>query len=126
MSVRPLWPPVPPPFFSFTVPGGRSSSSCTTSIWPGSMRWKCVNEATQRPLSFMYVSGLSSQNSWPPSSTRVVQPENLDCFDHDARLRPAMASTHQKPALCRVASYFLPGLPRPTMRRMSSMKNARL
>src|SRR5476651_2019210 len=31
-----------------------------------------------------------------------------------------MASTHRKPALCRVLSYSLPGLPRPTMSLISS------
>ena len=31
MSRSPLWPPWPPPNLSRAVPGGRSSSSCTTS-----------------------------------------------------------------------------------------------
>ncbi len=43
----------------------------------------------------MYVPGLSSQKSRPPSSTRATQPENFVSRFHAADLREAIASTHQ-------------------------------
>src|SRR5580704_8307926 len=84
-----------------------------------------MTAATLRPLSFMKVFGFSRKKSWPPTSTRVVQPLNFDSFDQWAFVAPAMESTHQKPALWRVSWYSRPGLPRPTMSRISSMKKRR-
>src|SRR5918999_1014173 len=61
----------------------------------------------------MYVWGFSSHRSL--AGTRAISPENRDSLRKDAPVVRATSSTHQKPALWRVASYFLPGLPRPTM-----------
>jgi hypothetical protein len=73
------------------------------------MRKKRSRAETLRPLSFMYVAGLSSQKLRPPSSTFVTHPENFDSFFQDAFLRAAISSTQRKPALWRVRSYSLPG-----------------
>ena len=53
MSFRPLWPAMPPPCLSFAVPGGKSSSSCTTRISSGSILKKPASICTGRPLAFM-------------------------------------------------------------------------
>src|SRR5436853_4650109 len=61
----------------------------------------------------MKVSGFNSHASVP--GTRATSPWKRDSGRRAARVRRASSSTSQKPALWRVASYFLPGLPRPTM-----------
>src|SRR5689334_14558702 len=62
----------------------------------------------------MKVWGSSSQQSASPPVIRPTRPENLPSLRRRTFSISARFSTHQKPALCRVASYSRPGLPRPT------------
>src|SRR5947199_6524208 len=64
----------------------------------------------------MEVVGLSTRTGTPatlPSETRARSPRRNGGNPH----RATSASASQKPALCRVAAYSGPGLPRPTTAR---------
>ncbi|MNY43399.1 hypothetical protein D3C86_1783530 [compost metagenome] len=63
----------------------------------------------------MNVDGLSSQMSWSQSRARPARPWKRPSTRSVVPPMRASWSTSQKPALCRVASYSAPGLPRPTM-----------
>src|SRR5207245_367367 len=73
-----------------------------------------ASRATERPDRFMKVCGSSSHTVWPCTLARATRPWNPFSGTSDTFSSRASASTHQKPALCRVASYSGPGLPRPT------------
>src|SRR5205085_2132918 len=110
---RPLWPAVPPPVFTFTLNGARSSSSWKTVTSPASFLKKSIAARTERPLSFMKVAGFSSRMRCPPIRPCWAQPEKL--FLGGSKLcTSAMASTAMKPTLWRCIAYCAPGLPRPT------------
>src|SRR5262249_21139965 len=73
----------------------------------------------------MYVLGSSSQQSCP-FVTRPTRPWNLDSVRSRTRCASTRFSTHQKPALWRVASYSRPGLPRPTTSLMRCSGRAQM
>src|SRR5260221_1658028 len=114
MSRSPLWPAWPPPNFIFTLPGMRSSSSCTTRISSGAMAKKRADAATARPERFMNVIGFSSRTA-PAFAT---SPANFDSWTSDAPSFAASSSANKNPALWRVFAYSRPGLPSPATRRM--------
>src|ERR1700704_5549023 len=116
MSFRPLCPAMPPPCLMRAIPGAKSSSSCTTRISSGLILKKPASICTARPLAFMKLCGRRSQAplaSWRPTSAWY-----FGSFLNETPLAEAKRSTSQKPALWRVRSYSLPGLPRPTRRRI--------
>src|SRR5438105_3043914 len=55
--LSPLWPPSPPPSFTWILPSSRSSSSCATTSAPGSTFQKRTAWPTDSPEAFMYVCG---------------------------------------------------------------------
>src|SRR5437879_5672451 len=114
MSFRPLWPAMPPPCLILAVPGEKSSSSCTTRISSGLILKNPASICTARPLAFMKLCGMSSQA--PLGSCRPTSAWNLLSLRSTMPLAEAKRSTSQNPALWRVRSYSLPGLPRPTTR----------
>src|SRR3989454_3834268 len=82
----------------------------------GSKAGSARSEARAAPLAFMYVVGLSRRTETPatsPSVTRARSPRRKGGNPQ----RATSASANQKPALCRVAAYSGPGLPRPTTAR---------
>src|SRR2546428_9643007 len=82
----------------------------------GSKAGSARSEARAAPLAFMYVVGLSRRTGTPatsPSVTRARSPRRKGGNPQ----RATSASANQKPALCRVAAYSGPGLPRPTTAR---------
>src|SRR5712664_96276 len=116
MSFRPLCPAIPPPCLMRAMPGAKSSSSCTTSISSCLILKIPASICTARPLAFMKLCGRSSQAplaSWRPTSAWY-----FGSFLNDTPFAAANFSTSQKPALWRVRSYSLPGLPRPTRSRI--------
>src|SRR5258706_10916414 len=125
MSFSPLWPAMPPPCFTRATPGGKSSSSCTTRISSGLILKKPASIGTGGPLAFMNVCGRRSQAPGVPAppgpaSIRATSAWYFGSLRKCAPLAEAKRSTSQKPALCRVRSYSLPGLPRPTTRRIKA------
>ena len=113
MSFRPLWPAMPPPCLMRTVPGGKSSSSCTTRISSGAILKKPASICTARPARVH--EGLRQQQPDAAPSCGRPAPGSWSSLRSAMPLRGAKRSTSQNPALCRVRSYSLPGLPRPTM-----------
>ena len=113
----PLWPARPPPLRACSRPRSRSPSSCTTSTASGSTLKNFAAAATERPDSFMYVSGFSSATRWPSSRSSASLPLNF--ARHDAPCRRASSSTTIQPTLCLVRAYSRPGLPSPTTSRSS-------
>src|SRR3954468_6022948 len=117
MSFSPLWPAMPPPCLMRAVPGGKSSSSCTTRISSGLILKKPASICTARPLEFMKLCGKRSQALL---SMRPTSAWYFGSLRSGIELAAAKRSTSQKPALCRVRSYSLPGFPRPTTRRIKA------
>src|SRR5688572_6654075 len=119
---------MPPPCLTFATPGGKSSSSCTTRISSGLILKKPASIWTGWPLRFMNVCGSRSQP--PPAarlaSTRPTSALSFGSLRSTAPFAEAKRSTSQAPALCRVRSYSLPGLPRPTMRRINAQRSGSL
>jgi hypothetical protein len=66
MLLSPLWPPAEPAPRSRKRPGGRATSSTSTSrCCAGSKAGSARSGATAAPLRFMYVCGLSSLTARP-------------------------------------------------------------
>ena len=114
----PLWPASPPPALTRTVPGGRSSSSCTTTMEDGSAmpnRWP--GHARPAPIR----SCRWSEWPAPPSYRRGRRRRRGACSPFsalsDAPARVASRSTVSAPTLCSVPANSLPGLPNPTTSR---------
>src|SRR4051812_26465264 len=122
MSRKPLCPPMPPPCLMRATPGAKSSSSCTTRISSALILKKPASICTARPLAFMKLCGRRSQApALPPVlSRRATSAWYFGSFLKCTPCAEAKRSTSQKPALCRVRSYSLPGLPRPTTRRIKA------
>src|SRR3989442_1212983 len=94
----------------------RNSSTSTSRSVAGLKAGSARSEAKAAPLAFMYVVGLSRRTGRPcasPSVTRARSPRRKGGNPQ----RATSASANQKPALCRVAAYSGPGLPRPTTAR---------
>src|SRR6056297_2459604 len=72
----------------------------------------------------MNVSGRRTITCEPCQTCRVRSPCNLRWALNSSRCSRSMASRNQNPALCRVLSYFGPGLPRPAISQQSAMKRA--
>ena len=93
----PLCPAKPPPIRACRRPGSRSTSSCTTRIASGSSLKNFRAAATERPESFMYVSGFSSATLCPSIRSSARRPENFS--RHEASCRRASSSTTIQPTL---------------------------
>lgn len=117
ISLSPLWPPWPPPNLSLTVPGIKSSSSCTTRICSGGILKKWASAPSARPLAFMKVCGAASRISPPGNGARPTKAWKRGSGFKLAPSDCASLSNHQKPALCRVCAYSAPGLPSPAISR---------
>ena len=124
MSLSPLCPESPPPNLSFTSPGGRSSSSCATRISSAGDAIE-ARERADRAAGLVHEGvGLEQPDVARPARA-PPRPGSAPRAASRARAARATSSTHQKPALWRVASYFLPGLPRPTMSFMMRIAHCR-
>ncbi len=90
----PLWPASPPPSRACSRPGSRSLSSWTTRIASGSSLKNAAAALTERPDSFMYVSGCKQRDAMP------VDPHlgELARRTFRARSRRAGARAHRRPS----------------------------
>src|SRR3954447_11848299 len=113
MLRRPLWPAVPPPSFTRTWPGARSSSSWRTTMSAGSILRKGAASATERPDSFVQVRGLSRRTRSVPSCPSAASPRKRE-RQAAKRCASAIRSAATKPMLCRWRAWPPPGLPNPT------------
>src|SRR6266403_4094599 len=118
--LSPLWPPADPRSRIRIFPNGKARSSDITINWsPGSSRLCFASkQETACPLKFINVCGLTSFTALPSSSPRPTNEL------HSRRLTAIPASLtslsiNMKPRLCRDHSYSLPGLPSPTISRMT-------
>src|SRR5665213_1743065 len=109
---RPLWPAVPPPIFTLTLNGARSSSSWKTVTSPMSFLKKSIAARTEPPLSFMKVSGFSSRMRSVPIRPCRTQPRKA-FFGGSKPCTAPIASTAMNPTLWRCIAWRAPGLPRP-------------
>src|SRR5262245_18219654 len=115
----PWLPPSPPPRRSFTRPGVTSTSSWIRMRSASPTPRLRHSRATASPESFMKVCGLARSTV---SSPRRPSPIRARSAARSTAIpqRPASRSTTAKPALCRLPSYRVPGLPRPTTIRTRS------
>ena len=74
---RPLCPAVPPPRRAWSRASGRSLSSWTTSTASGSSLKNRIAAFTERPESFMYVSGFRSATLCPSMRISASFPLNF-------------------------------------------------
>ena len=119
MSFSPLWPPVLPPSFSLAWPGSTSSSSCTTRISLGLDLEEARQRRHREARAVHEGHRLAAATPGRRAGWRAPPAPGSRARAPGARpAAPASASTHQKPALWRVASYSGPGLPRPTKSRI--------
>ena len=111
---RPLWPALPPPVFTLSLAGARSSSSWKTKMSP-LVDLEVALRLADRAAAVVHV-GLRLQQQdavrrrSAPSATRPWK----RFFQGPSPWRSAMRSTAMKPTLWRWRAYSLPGLPRPT------------
>ena len=125
----PLWPARPPPTFTATPPGGRSSSSCTMTSCVGSSIAVAAHERARRPRPrVVHVRQRERERApaCPPmrassTSARSLPFERLSF----APWRAASSSTTSAPTLWRVPAYSSPGLPSPTTRGRRACPAAR-
>src|SRR5512135_3236987 len=83
---------------------------------PGSVCQNCAAWMTASPEAFMNVCGSISATFSPPTLPSAISAPNFVLQpSRSSMCSVCSARTARQPALCRVRSYFDPGLPRPTI-----------
>ena len=124
IDLRPLCPARPPPTLTWTRPGGRSSSSWTTTSWLEIVDAEAAHQRAARPRPSRSCRwwGRRAPPGVPPMRTSADRgPLALGRPGAARPWRAASSATTSAPTLWRVPANSSPGLPSPTTSRSAGV-----